>query len=239
MVMAVSLVMWVVGIEVRLVYLQILAARRSGRRAPRKQQISRIPVPASAATSSTARGRVLATSVDADTIIRPSEGRRSARRRVVKLCRRARRLPSDKERQTLDRRLRRGSVHLRAPADIGPIRNRRVEALDLDGVAFVKESTPFLSEERARRAPARVRRCRQHWPGRSRGRVDSRIPWQGRQGARADGRAAACVQPHRSPAHGGLDNRADDRRVPAARRRTGAARRRRRPAAPPEGASSS
>ena len=90
------------------------------------------------------KGRVLATSVDADTIIVPPKIA-DPDGAVVQLCG-ALADCTDKERQTLTDRFRRGVftyVRRRISAD----QKRRVEALELDGVGFVKESRRFYPKK--------------------------------------------------------------------------------------------
>ena len=90
------------------------------------------------------KGRVLATSVDADTIYAvPSEigdadggGRRSSVQRARRLHRQG---AADAGRAASRAR----RVRLRAAAGRRPIRSARVEALNLDGVGFMKESRRF------------------------------------------------------------------------------------------------
>jgi cell division protein FtsI (penicillin-binding protein 3) len=138
-----ALVLWAIGIETRLVYLQILQHADLVARAE-KQQTYTIPVPAKRGDIVDRKGRVLATSVDADTIIVPSKVA-DPDAAVVKLCG-ALGDCSDKERQTLTDRLRRG-VFTYVRRQISADQKRRVEALELDGVDFVKESRRFYPKK--------------------------------------------------------------------------------------------
>jgi cell division protein FtsI (penicillin-binding protein 3) len=142
-VVAVTFGLWAIGIEARLMYLQILQRADLVARAE-KQQTSRIPVPAKRGDIVDRRGRVLATSVDADTIIVPPKIAHPDAA-VVKLCG-ALGDCSGKERQTLTDRLRRG-VFTYVRRRIAPDQKRRVEALDLEGVGFVKESRRFYPKK--------------------------------------------------------------------------------------------
>ena len=142
-VVAVSLGLWAIGIEARLMYLQILQHADLVARAERQQKYT-IPVPAKRGDIVDRKGRVLATSVDADTIIVPAKIA-DPEAAVGKLCG-ALADCTDKERQTLTDRFRRGVftyVRRRISAD----QKRRVEAIELDGVGFVKESRRFYPKK--------------------------------------------------------------------------------------------
>jgi|RhiMetdeSRZDD1v2_1073273.scaffolds.fasta_scaffold26211_3 cell division protein FtsI (penicillin-binding protein 3) len=133
--------LWTSGIEARLVYLQIFRQADLAVRAD-KQQLRTIEPPAKRGDIVDRRGRVLATSVDADTIIAvPSEISQPAAV-VAKLCE-ALGDCSAKERQTLVERLGRGGAFSYVRRQISPDERRRVEAMNLDGIAFIKESKRF------------------------------------------------------------------------------------------------
>ena len=142
-VVAATLGLWTMGIEARLVYLQILKHADLVARAE-KQQTSTIKVPAKRGDIVDRKGRVLATSVDADTIIVPSEIA-DPEEAVAKLCR-ALGDCTHKERQTLTDRFRRG-VFTYVRRQISADQKRRVEALELEGVGFVKESRRFYPKK--------------------------------------------------------------------------------------------
>ncbi|MEO8258514.1 MAG: penicillin-binding protein [Acidobacteriota bacterium] len=142
-VVAVSLAVWAVGIELRLMHLQIVERSFLVARAER-QQTSTIALPAKRGDIVDRRGRVLATSVDADTIIVPAKVS-DPEATVAGLCG-ALADCAPKERQTLTDRLRRGVftyVRRRISAD----QRRQVEAIDLEGVGFVKESRRFYPKK--------------------------------------------------------------------------------------------
>ena len=134
--------LWVAGIEARLVYLQVFDHADLAARAERQQERTP-PSPAKRGDILDRRGRVLATSVDADTIYAvPTEIDRRRRRRDEAL-RRARRLR--REGSAVARRAARASS-ARSPTSGGrsrPIRRERVAALNLDGIGFIKESKRF------------------------------------------------------------------------------------------------
>jgi cell division protein FtsI (penicillin-binding protein 3) len=142
-IIAVSLGVWALGIELRLAYLQIVQHTDLVARAER-QQTSSIPVPAKRGDIVDRKGRVLATSVDADTIVVPPRIA-NPEAAVVKLCG-ALGDCTDKERQTLTDRFRRG-VFTYVRRRIAAEQKQRVEALELEGVGFVKESRRFYPKK--------------------------------------------------------------------------------------------
>src|SRR5207248_1100360 len=133
--------LWGVGIEARLVALQVFERAELMARAER-QQMRTIYPPAKRGDIIDRKGRVLATSVDADTIYAiPSEiGDESAA--VAKLCA-ALANCSGKERQTLLERLRKQSNFAYVRRQVSPDEAQRVAALNLDGIGFMKESRRF------------------------------------------------------------------------------------------------
>jgi cell division protein FtsI/penicillin-binding protein 2 len=135
------LIVWTAAIEARLVYLQVYRRAYLVSRAER-QQSSTLERPAKRGDIVDRRGRVLATSVDADTVYAvPSE---IAQPEVVvkQLCEALGDCTS-KERQTLTERLGRGGAFSYVRRQISPEQKRRVEALNLDSVGFIKESKRF------------------------------------------------------------------------------------------------
>ena len=198
--------LWVAGIEARLVYLQVFAARRSGgarRAAADAAPCRRRP---SAATSSIAAA---ACSPPASTPTRSTPCRRKSptpATAVGEAVRRARATATAKERQALDRSA--CAAAARSPTCGGrsrPIRSARVAALNLDGIGFIKESRRFYPEQGAGGAPARLRRHRQQRAERPRSGLRLADSRQGRHDARPDRRAAPRLQPLRAAADGRLD----------------------------------
>ena len=112
------LLLWAVAIEARLVYLQVVQHAELSARAER-QQLRTVDAPAKRGEILDRHGRLLAYSVDADTIYAvPTEidDRRDGRRGAV---RRARRLRRARIAQALAERIRSGRVvRLRAPAGV-------------------------------------------------------------------------------------------------------------------------
>jgi len=141
LVAAVLFAAWAAGIEAKLVYLQVyrypdLVARAS------KQQTHKIDAPAQRGDIVDRRGRVLATSVDADSVCAWPGEIHDADDAAAKLCA-AFGDCSVRERQALADRLHqpKGFVYVRRK--VSPDDRRRVEALGLDGVGFIRESRRF------------------------------------------------------------------------------------------------
>ena len=141
LVAAVLFAVWAAGIEAKLVYLQVyrypdLVARAS------KQQTHKIDAPAQRGDIVDRRGRVLATSVDADSVCAWPAEIHDADDAAAKLCA-AFGDCSVRERQALADRLHqpKGFVYVRRK--VSPDDKRRVEALGLDGVGFIRESRRF------------------------------------------------------------------------------------------------
>ena len=135
------LVLWTAGIEARLVYLQIYRRADLAARAD-KQQSRTLESPAKRGDIVDRRGRVLATSVDADTIYAVPSEIAQPDAAVSKLCD-ALGDCTKKERQTLAERLGRGGAFSYVRRQISPEQKRRVEELNLDSVGFITESKRF------------------------------------------------------------------------------------------------
>jgi cell division protein FtsI (penicillin-binding protein 3) len=132
---------WVAGIEAKLVYLQIydraeLIARAKG------QQERTQPSPAKRGDILDRRGRILATSVDADTIYAvPTEIDHPADAATL-LCDALRDCDA-KDRQSLADRLSQRKQFAYVRRQVSPEQARRVADLNLDGIGFTKESKRF------------------------------------------------------------------------------------------------
>ena len=180
----------------------------------------------SAATSSIATATCSPTA-STPTRSTPSRPRSSdaGRRRGDALCRALDDCDA-RDRQALAERLRqqtRSSPTSRR--QVSPDEARRVAALNLDGIGFIKESRRFYPNTRARGARARLRRPRQRRARRASSRRTTRCI-RGTPGTvlvQTDARRHAFSR-DRAPADRRRDRRADDRRVPAAHRRARAAR---------------
>lgn len=132
--------LWALGIEARLVDLQIYRHADLVSRAER-QQMQTIKAPAMRGDIVDRRGHVLATSVDADSIYAVPSEITNPEGSVQRLCD-ALGDCTDKERQTLVERLRhRGAPFVRR--QVSPDEARRVAALNMEGIGFVKESKRF------------------------------------------------------------------------------------------------
>jgi cell division protein FtsI (penicillin-binding protein 3) len=141
MIVSVVLGVWVAGIEAKLVYLQVFDRADLMARAERQQERTQ-PSPAKRGDILDRRGRVLATSVDADTIYavpteidRPAEAAR-------KLCD-ALGDCDGKDRQALTERLAQRKAFAYVRRQVSPEQAHRVADLNLDGIGFTKESKRF------------------------------------------------------------------------------------------------
>ena len=132
---------WVAAIEGRLVYLQIFENADLLARAERQHERTQ-SAPAKRGDILDRRGRVLATSVDADTIYAVPSEIDNAEDAVTKLCG-ALGDCTAKDRQGLIERLRTRRAFAYIRRQVAPDQAKRVAALDLDGVGFTAESKRF------------------------------------------------------------------------------------------------
>lgn len=135
------LVLWVIGIEARLFVLQVKQHDQLVARADR-QQMSTVPSPAKRGEIYDRNGRLLAYSVDADTIYAVPTELGDPAKAAAALCDALGDCTS-KTREELRERLsqQRAFVYVRRRAT--PMQAKRVAALGLDGIAFRKESKRF------------------------------------------------------------------------------------------------
>jgi cell division protein FtsI (penicillin-binding protein 3) len=135
------LALWAAGIEARLVYLQVIDRADLVKRAER-QQMQTIPLAAKRGDIVDRRGRVLATSVDADTIYAVPTAIDDEASVVAKLCD-AFRDCTKSERADLIERLKRqrNFAYIRRQVDADEA--QRVKTLNLDGIASQKESRRY------------------------------------------------------------------------------------------------
>jgi len=138
---AAFLALWVTAIEARLVYLQVVRHADLAARAE-KQHMRTIDAPGVRGDIVDRRGRVLATSVDADTIYAVPSEIVDARGAVAQLCA-ALGDCTDKDRQLLVDRLGQQKAFAYVRRQVAPDQARRVAALNLDGIGFIKESRRF------------------------------------------------------------------------------------------------
>ncbi len=133
--------LWTAAIEGRLVYLQTVAHKDLAARADR-QQLRTLTVPAKRGEIFDRRGRLLAFSVDADTIygvpveIPKPETTAAALCAALEGC-------DAKERHSLLERLSRPRAFVYVKRRVSPAEARRVADLNLEGVGFMKESRRF------------------------------------------------------------------------------------------------
>ena len=140
-IVAAVLGLWVVGIETKLVYLQIYQHADLVARAERQQERTQ-PSPAKRGDIVDRRGRVLATSVDADTIYAVPTEIDNAEQAAAKLCD-ALDDCTGNERHSLVEKLKQSRAFAYVRRRVAPDQARRVAALNLDGVGFIKESKRF------------------------------------------------------------------------------------------------
>jgi cell division protein FtsI (penicillin-binding protein 3) len=132
--------LWASGIEAKLVALQVYEHADLVKRADSQQQRT-FPAPAKRGDILDRRGRLLATSVDSDSIYAVPTGISDHEATVQKLCS-ALADCTPKDRQTLLEHLdgkRWTWIRRQVPADAAA----RVRALNLDGIGFIKESQRF------------------------------------------------------------------------------------------------
>jgi cell division protein FtsI (penicillin-binding protein 3) len=133
--------LWVAGIEARLVYLQVLSHTDLLARAERQQKRTQ-DMPAKRGDILDRRGRVLATSVDADSIYAVPTEISNPEDAAAKLCQ-ALDDCSRKDRQALAERLNQQRAFAYVRRQVGPDVAKRVADLNLDGIGFLKESKRF------------------------------------------------------------------------------------------------
>lgn len=137
---AALLLAWVIGIEARLVVLQVFEHDSLAARAER-QQMRTVPAPAKRGEIFDRRGRLLAYSVDADTIYAVPTEIADVPATVTALC--GALDCSKKERDQLAERLSRQRAFVYVKRRATPPEAARVGALALDGIGFMKESRRF------------------------------------------------------------------------------------------------
>jgi len=133
--------LWVAGIETRLVYLQVFRHADLMARASR-QQSRTLPTPAKRGDILDRRGHLLATTVDVDSIYAVPSEINDDKSAVAKLCQ-ALGDCSGHDREALIDRLKNQRNFAYVRRQVSPDEARRVAALNLDGVGFLKESRRF------------------------------------------------------------------------------------------------
>jgi cell division protein FtsI (penicillin-binding protein 3) len=138
---AIAIGLWATAIEARLVYLQVIDRGDLVDRAERQQMRTR-PLPAKRGDILDRRGRVLATSVDADSIYAIPSALGDQQEAVTRLCG-ALGDCTAKERQELADRLKRQRNFAYVRRQVSPDEAKRIATLNLDGVGFMPESRRF------------------------------------------------------------------------------------------------
>jgi cell division protein FtsI (penicillin-binding protein 3) len=140
-IVAAVLAVWVTGIETKLVYLQIFERADLVARAERQQERTQ-PSPAKRGDIVDRRGRMLATSVDADTIYAVPTEINNAADATRKICDALGDCDA-KDRQSLAEKLGQRKAFAYVRRQVSPDQAQRVAALNLDGIGFIKESKRF------------------------------------------------------------------------------------------------
>jgi len=140
-VVAALLAVWVTTIEAKLVYLQVFKRADLAARAERQQERTQAS-PAKRGDILDRRGRVLATSVDADTIYAVPTEIDDPPGAARKLCDALADCDA-RERQSLADRLSQRKAFAYVRRQVAPDQARRVTDLNLDGIGFTKESKRF------------------------------------------------------------------------------------------------
>ncbi len=128
---------WATAIEARLFYLQVVERGTLAERAER-QRARAITTPAKRGDILDRHGRVLATSMDADTIYAAPSEVGDEKQAVTAICG-ALRDCTARERQDLIERLKKQRNFAYIRRHVTPEEAQRVAALNLDGIAFLKE----------------------------------------------------------------------------------------------------
>ncbi len=144
---AAAFLLWSVAIEARLVYLQVMRHDELSTRAER-QQSRTIEAPAKRGELLDRQGRVLAYSVDADTIYAVPTDIEDPAKAASALCG-ALADCAAKDRQALADRIRRGRAFVYVRRQVSPEQARRVAALDLERRRLHEGEPPVLSEQGA------------------------------------------------------------------------------------------
>lgn len=138
---AVILMAWSAAIEARLVYLQVFRHEDLAARAER-QQLRTVETAANRGDILDRNGRLLAYSVDAESIyaVPPEIG--DVEKGAAALCG-ALDGCSTRDRRAIAERIRRGRAFAYVARQVSPDEARRVAALKLDGIGFMKESRRY------------------------------------------------------------------------------------------------
>src|SRR5258708_893971 len=141
LVCAALLGVWTAGIEARLVYLQVIDHADLTARAD-KQQLRTVEPPAKRGEIFDRNGRVLAYSVDADTIAAVPTDVDDPESVAAQVCKALDDCTTDREQSILKSLTRRGDFAYVA-RQVSPEEGRRVRALGLPGITLLKESRRY------------------------------------------------------------------------------------------------
>ena len=138
-------VIWTIGIEARLFYLQVVEHAELTARADR-QQLDVINVPAKRGEILDRHGRVLAYSVDADTVFANPTEVQDPDETAARVCA-ALDSCDAATRQAMARTLRKRAQFAYLARKVSPDEAKRVKALQLKGVAFLKENRRYYPKK--------------------------------------------------------------------------------------------
>ncbi len=138
---AAAILLWSVGIEARLVYLQVYRHDDLQARAER-QQMRTIVAPAKRGEILDRKGRVLAYSVDADSIYAVPTEFADPKAAAAAVCGALDTCTAD-DRASLEERFARPRAFVYVRRQVSPNEAKRVAALDLEGIGFMKENRRF------------------------------------------------------------------------------------------------
>jgi cell division protein FtsI (penicillin-binding protein 3) len=132
------MLVWVVGIQTRLVYLQVFSYSDLASRAER-QQSRTIEAPAKRGDIVDRHGRILAYSVDAETIYAVPSEITDPEKTAAAVCGALQDCDA-KDRQTIAERIRKGKYFSYVRRQVWPEQAKRVAELQLEGIGFMKEN---------------------------------------------------------------------------------------------------
>jgi cell division protein FtsI/penicillin-binding protein 2 len=138
---AACIALWAVAIQTRLVYLQVVRHKELAAKADRQQNRT-IEAPAKRAEIVDRNGHVLATSVDADTIYAVPNEITDPVAVARALCKALGDCDA-RDRQALTERMQNGKAFAYVRRQVSPEQARRVAALGLKAIGFLKESRRF------------------------------------------------------------------------------------------------
>ena len=138
---AVAIVLWIAGIEARLIYLQVIQHDQLLARAE-SQQLRTVSAPAKRGEILDQRGRVLAYSVDAASIYAVPTEVDEPKETAALLCAELDEC-GDRERQRFIDRLRQPRAFVWIRRKVSPDEARRIAELNLEGVGFLTEDRRF------------------------------------------------------------------------------------------------